>query len=402
MADQNGNWPVNHADCEYDDYWNDGAGWLPIGDASAGFKGTFQGNRSSYSIANLYINRNGTSSAGLFGRVAKDSTLTGEIRNVKLTDVDISVQDSATNPSDQRPAGGLVGENEGLVSGSETDGSMRRTGPQSPSSLDDGPGTGGLVGRNQGSVSNSSASVAISGWGSKGGLAGINANGGEINRSSASGAINPDAWTVAGGLVGLNHAAIIKESFSTGDIAANPSVFSDRVHLGGLVGATYGTKPSQDGADVPMISKSYSTGNVEIESARPQPNDPASCSFGGLVGIVSHENTGNSADISDSYSTGVVSVLPGVSCRTSNHAGVLVGSLTSDITLTLTNSYSISAVDTGSNVQNAGLIGAALGAFTASYSYWDTEVTGVADNNFTGDGLPRLQLQAPRSLRTQT
>ena len=74
-----------------DAWWNDGAGWRPIGghlerlDLSApveGFRATFEGNR--HTIANLFIERGGGVFVGLFGRTVGSSAV---IRNLGLVDV---------------------------------------------------------------------------------------------------------------------------------------------------------------------------------------------------------------------------------------------------------------------------------------------------------------------------
>lgn len=50
-----------------DDYWNEGEGWEPIGNSSASFSGSFNGN--GYVITSLYVNRLQAWQAGLFGSV---------------------------------------------------------------------------------------------------------------------------------------------------------------------------------------------------------------------------------------------------------------------------------------------------------------------------------------------
>ena len=62
--DTNGNGEADAGDA----YWNDGAGWAPIGDGDHWFYADFDGN--NHTIANLYINRSDANHVGLFGYVA--------------------------------------------------------------------------------------------------------------------------------------------------------------------------------------------------------------------------------------------------------------------------------------------------------------------------------------------
>src|SRR5690554_5959052 len=80
-----------------DEYWNDGAGWLPIGKSSSGnaFRAIFEGN--GHVIRNLYINRPDTRYIGLFG-YADNAT----IRRVGLTG-------TLTKITGQSYVGGVLG-----------------------------------------------------------------------------------------------------------------------------------------------------------------------------------------------------------------------------------------------------------------------------------------------------
>lgn len=63
--------------------WNDGAGFIPIGDQENNFEGSYNGN--GYSIDNLFINRPESNAVGLFGMVV-DVTLT----NINILDANIT------------------------------------------------------------------------------------------------------------------------------------------------------------------------------------------------------------------------------------------------------------------------------------------------------------------------
>ena len=239
-----------------DTYWNDGAGWLPIGSsrflASGSFRATFDGN--GHTIANLFISRKSESYVGLFG------ALGGAIRNLKVTDVDVTGNDAV---------GGLVGINYGSVVGSHTSGAVRG---------DDA--VGGLVGDHySGSITRSSSHATATYEGNFddpdvsfvfpgiGGLAG--ANGGVITSSYATGSVSGN---MAGGLVGWSGGGTIGASYATGAVTGGQDA-------GGLVGYN----------DVfTNIRASYATGIVS-----------GSGNVGGLAGT-------NVGDISASYSTSTV------------------------------------------------------------------------------------------------
>ena len=221
-----------------DDYWNDGAGWVPIGEIGA-FTATFEGNDSI--ISSLFINRSRTS-VGLFGHV--DSA--GTILNVKLTGVDVTGHEEV---------GGLAGLNRGTISASRAEGEV------------DGERDiiGGLVGLNRGTITASYASGAVSGENRVGGLAGE--NGGTITASYATGTVSGGVFV--GGLAGEN-AGTIAASYATGTVSGNSFV-------GGLVGSNTSYGATVGGIftlyGTATITASYSTGTVSGSSG------------GGLVGV---------------------------------------------------------------------------------------------------------------------
>ena len=73
--------------------WEVGAGFLPIGDATTAFNGSYDG--QTYKITHLFINRSTTDNIGLFGNVS-GATIT----NVKLDSVKITGNNNV---------GGLIG-----------------------------------------------------------------------------------------------------------------------------------------------------------------------------------------------------------------------------------------------------------------------------------------------------
>ena len=85
------------------------ANFMPIGNLSSKFTGTFDG--QGYKITNLYINRTSTGFVGLFGRTDSGS----EIKDVGLEEVSVR---------GQHYVGGLVGVNYGTITNSYSSGSV--------------------------------------------------------------------------------------------------------------------------------------------------------------------------------------------------------------------------------------------------------------------------------------
>ena len=201
--------------------WNSNAGFVPIGNSSTIFTGTFDG--LGHTISNLTINRPATDYVGLFGYAGSGAV----IQNVGL--VGGSVTGAAL-------VGGLVGFIDGAtISNSYATGSVSGTDYY----------VGGLVGYNNGTISNSYATGNVSGVGILGGLAGENA--GTISNSYATGSVSGSDYGV-GGLVGFN-TGTISNSYATGNVSGSGSYA-----VGGLVGYN----------EVATISNSYwnTTNNV--------------------------------------------------------------------------------------------------------------------------------------------
>ncbi len=184
---------------------NSGTGWMPIGNGTTKFTGTFDG--LGHTIDGLTINRPSTDWQGLFGY-----TDGATIRNIGLTNIDLTGQSFV---------GGLVGWNESsAISSSYASGAV--TGTQNV--------VGGLVGANFGStISNSYASGAVEGGNyAVGGLVGANyGSSSTISNSYASGAV--EGINYVGGLVGENANANVTNSYASGTVTGTSDV-------GGLVG----------------------------------------------------------------------------------------------------------------------------------------------------------------------
>ena len=201
-----------------DTYWNSGAGWTPIGDATTGYTGEFEGNGASYKISNLFINSttsSGSAYAGLFGVIGSG----GEVRNVKLEDVDVTAAVTSTTASHEVYAGAVVGKNSGTVSGSSSLGEVAITRSGGTSA---GKGyAGGLVGWNDGTIVSSYSRAEVT------------ATSDDANEAHA------------GGLVALNDTGdTIAASFATGSVTATTAdtgTLTNTAHAGGLVSHNKGT-----------------------------------------------------------------------------------------------------------------------------------------------------------------
>ena len=189
-----------------DTYWNNGAGWAPIGDSSdsfSSFAAIFEGNGRT--IANLFIDSS-ENDIGLFGATRSSAV----IRNLEMVSVQVTGTDNV---------GGLVGSNGGAVIGCFATGKV--------SGDDD---VGGLVGTNlsDGAVSASYSTVQVTGDDRIGGLAGSNS--GDVTAAYATGRVVGDSE--AGGLIGGN-TGDVNISYATG-------LVSGRSTVGGLVGRNSG------------------------------------------------------------------------------------------------------------------------------------------------------------------
>ncbi len=186
--------------------WNSGAGFVPVGNSSIKFTGSFDGN--GYIISDLYINTS-TDYVGLFGYIDQAT-----ITNASLEDVNITGNDQV---------GGLAGRiSDSLVNLSYSTGNVEGE-----------RYVGGLVGRVNGTVEQSYSTGNITGNLHIGGLAGfIDSGSCSVNQSYSTGSVtgNQDV----GGLIGMMNGGIVNQSYSTGYVEGTQTT-------GGLVGRNYGS-----------------------------------------------------------------------------------------------------------------------------------------------------------------
>ena len=145
-----------------DDYWNSGAGWIPIGAQPQGsrYTGNFKGN--GHTINNLFINRNGGSDEGLFGYVQG-----GRIETLGVTNASVR---STTH------VGILAGSNWATIVACYVSGKVQGLGTNTY--------IGGMVGYSGGTVSTSYSTAYVNGRHRVGGLIGYQHNGATLTTNS--------------------------------------------------------------------------------------------------------------------------------------------------------------------------------------------------------------------------
>ena len=307
-----------------------GYGWTPIGNGTNPFKGVFDGD--SNQITNLYVSGG---YVGLFGRTDTNAT----VKNIGLVGVNINTAQSITGY-----AGGLVGENKGIVSNCYSTGMLTKN-MVSVSSSSTFDYTGGLVGYNYGSVLNCYSTCTIT----------------IVSSSSSSG-----AYAYAGGVVGSNqNSGNVSNCYSTGAVTTFPTcstgmtgTITTRSYAGGIVGDNKGT-----------ISNCYATGAVSATSLTFAPNSPrtiyAYSRAGGIVGY----NSGNSS-VSNCYATGAVSA------TSTSSSTVVSGNKSSD-----TRPYSYAGGVVGHN-DNSGSSVSSCAALNSKISCTSTAINGKYNTTY--------------------
>ena len=192
--------------------WNQDEGWLPIGNNTTPFSGTFDG--AGRVISGLFIDRN-VIGAGLFGYLEGAT-----VENLRLEDVII----------------GNLGNNTGALAGAQqlpASSIVRVSVSGTVSSA--GVNTGGLIGYAGGiMLGESYANAGVTGDRSVGGLIGF-MDGGEIRDSYATGPVTgTGADGRVGGLIGNKVAGQVVQSYAAG------SVSSSSGPTGGLLGVNTG------------------------------------------------------------------------------------------------------------------------------------------------------------------
>jgi hypothetical protein len=187
--------------------WNEGEGWLPIGNNLSSFSGTYDG--GGYTIQNLTINRPEEGYIGLFGRITYATLVNIRLENVNITALS--------------RVGALCGYTFfSTISNCSAEGKVIALGNWA----------GGLVGVNYtySEISTSYAAVHVEAIGySVGGLSGTNENESYVFNSYATGDVS--GLRNVGGLVGfMSGYCFVEFCYSTGFVSAD-------LYTGGSSGA---------------------------------------------------------------------------------------------------------------------------------------------------------------------
>ena len=248
-----------------DDYWNSGAGWLPL-DAGAhtsqyGFSATFEGN--GHVIDNLYMNTTISTSissmrpVGFFNSM-RDGAV---IRNLGLTNVDVTATPAGSSNQSFMNVGALVGNQWSgtVISGCFVTGKV--------TALQDIGRVGGLAGTG-GDIRSSYAMVRVKGGTNNGGLVGR----GTSTASYATGTVwgkEPPAFTYEslGGLVGDGGTTA---SYATGRVWTPGNIRS-----GGLVGnGCTGTLPDCTDSYWDSVTSGIDTGTRGLPKTTAELQEP--------------------------------------------------------------------------------------------------------------------------------
>lgn len=403
-------------------------GWLPIGNASTKFTGTFNGN--NFSIQALYINRGTTANVGFFGYTSNATISSVNIDNADITG-EISVgaligysYNSRTSlctssgevtgiTSSQTQVGGLIGTNFTSSAVDECSSSCTVSGNEN---------TGGLIGLVYSStVDNSFSTGSVSGYQNIGGLAGKTSASSTISVCYSTAEVSGSNINI-GGLVGWNTGvSIIEDCYSSGTVIGSGSADSNGI-VGGLVGENYSTSSSAPS----IIRNSYSNSSVSgsfrvgglvgrnnnstVENCYSTGNATGRTYTGGFMG----SNIGSSAVVRTSYSTGNAT-------SSTAHCGGFVG--WNGNSATLENTYcrgNVKRSSAGTAAQYGGYVGYNEGTISYSYStgkvewstsapttkgfcgsigtnsimstcYWDTEAS--LQSTSTGDAVGKTTAQ---------
>ena len=262
-----------------------GQNWTPLPD----YEATFEGN--NFTISNLYVDRKGFDSTGLFTNIEKD----GVVRNLVLASADV--------PAAKLDSGILAGVNRGTITNVTTGGTV--------AGLASSWSTGGLVGFNaeHGTITNSSSSATVDGHFWLGGLVGWNQ--GAITGSTASGTVTGNKFL--GGLAGFSNSSI-SGSTASGSVTGNADV-------GGLVGEHQGSITGSSSSGT-VTGEKYVGGLAgENDGGAITNSNSTSNVTGFIVGALTGINNGGT--ITNSSGAGTVTQLPGLASASVTSAGLV-------------------------------------------------------------------------------
>jgi len=255
--------------------WYDGEGFLPFGNSSTKFMGSYDGN--SNTISSLTIDRSSTDNVGLFGYIELAT-----ITDLTLTSVDITGNNYV---------GALTGNADG-----NTTTAIVITNCSSSGSVSGAAAVGGLIGitRYKATITNSHSSVNVTASNAySGGFIGGTWNTtstytATFTNCSATGTVTSSNDRV-GGFIGLVLGGKFYQCYASGNVSCS----SSNTNVGGFAGVL-GSDPDPYVYD---IIDCYSTGDVTAASTTWQ--------AGGFIAFIYDD--GSTIAIDNCYSTGVVS-----------------------------------------------------------------------------------------------
>ena len=311
------------------DFYNNGAGFTPIGSSTSVFNGTFDG--ENHVIKNLYMNIESGSTiyAGLFGYNK------GTIKNLGIVDGIVSASASYNSGDAYVYVGAIAGRNTKTITNCYYTGSIDATSYTAGSSPTDAfTYAGGITGYNN-------PSGTITDCFNQGSVMG-NAT------SDALGTSPYDAAAYTGGIAGIS-GGTITNCYNTGSICPTASTKSTssyartKAYAGGMVGYDSGT-----------TNACYNSGNVSATSYR-------NAYAGGIAGY-NYQKT-----ISNCYNIGSIATTTSSSSSSdANYAGGIAGYNNYEGT-TITNCYNLGAVVASGNNPYAGGV--------AGYSHNEAAIT---------------------------
>jgi hypothetical protein len=345
--------------------WNDGAGFAPVGNDTAPFAGSLDGD--GHVVSGLTIDRPGADEVGLFGALDRG----GDVRDLQLEDVRVAGRSAV---------GGLAGNNDGAVSRVVVTGRVEGTRT-----------VGGLAGRNQGTVTASVSAATVRGVDRVGGLVGTNAGPRSPARGPLRSAVLVTGSTATGdvtgernvgGLVGENVQATVVDSAAAGDVDGGEA------RVGGLVGVNDRGTVIGSAARGDVTGGERTGGLVgyslvgDVVDAAARGDVTGGERTGGLVGylegsvLVGSAATGNvtgDADVGGLVGFGFISTMSNSYARGAVDGSTRVGGLVgyhSGGPLHATYATGLVAKSDG-----GGLIGRKAADHPVASSYWDREAT---------------------------
>lgn len=336
-------------------YYNSGNGWLPIGNSSSKFKGTFDGN--GHTITGLYQNTLSSYYAGLFG-YADGAT----IKNLGVSAVRISV---STDSSSNLYVGGIVGAiSGGAITNCYTTGTVTATASTSRVYV------GGITGYSTAEISKCYNTATVSAstgseYADAGGIVGYT-NGGTASECYNTGKVT-GGW--AGGIVGYASFISFSNCYNTGSIFGQNG--TRRGIAGGIAGFMSGN-----------ILECHNTGTVAGKSSGTE-----SAMGGGIVGQI------QDGTVSKCYNTGSVTASASGE-STASYAGGITGYRSSGTTSNCYNTGAVtaSATNSAAEVYAGGIAGREYGSngsnatVTKCYNTGKIRATATADAKYVYAG----------------